>query len=339
MGSGTGVLDGAVAAIVRLGSVELADLPDTVCLQLLRELGVLGNMVDAQLTRLVGRVHTRGAAVADGAVSTQAWLRARLHTVEAGAQVRAAKTLVRTPRLAEAYVRGEVSLAHVGQVAAVVDDLSPELLAGGVDQLLTEQAMQHPPAVFARAVVLIRDFVDPDAAERHHRALATERWLQADVTFGGAVAVRGVLDPEAGQLLRATLFALTPTPQVGDARTGAQRRADALVDLCRLATHHAPTTGGERPHVAVTVDLATLQTGLAASHATGLAMSQATGPAAPTRPGGPRPLTGSGRPHRSAGSDGPRWPVSSDGALGLGRAWATTPRSAPTPPDGSPATR
>ena len=50
-----------------------------------------------------------------------------------------------------------------------------------------------------------------------------------------------------------------PPPKPDDSRTASQRRADALLDLCRLAADHTPTAGGEKPHVMVTVDLATLQ--------------------------------------------------------------------------------
>jgi uncharacterized protein DUF222 len=84
-------------------------------------------------------------------------------------------------------------------------------------------------------------------------------------TFDGAVVVDGMLDPHGGALLLSTLAALTPPPLVGEERSADQRRADALVDLCRLAAGHAPTAGGQRPHVTVTVDLATLRDGIGAA--------------------------------------------------------------------------
>ncbi len=78
-------------------------------------------------------------------------------------------------------------------------------------------------------------------------------------TFDGAVAVQGVLDPDGGELLLTTLTALMPPPVPHDPRTPAHRRADALLDLCRLAANHTPTAGGEKPHVTVTIDWETLR--------------------------------------------------------------------------------
>jgi hypothetical protein len=76
------------------------------------------------------------------------------------------------------------------------------------------------------------------------------------------VRVDGDLDPETGQLflsaLRAEVDAQARGPE--DRRTPAQRRADALAEICRsyLARTDRPVVGGERPHVLVTVDLAAL---------------------------------------------------------------------------------
>ena len=44
-------------------------------------------------------------------------------------------------------------------------------------------------------------------------------------------------------------------------RPTGRRRADALVQVCRMAAEAAPQAGGERPHVAVTIDWETLRDG------------------------------------------------------------------------------
>jgi hypothetical protein len=53
-------------------------------------------------------------------------------------------------------------------------------------------------------------------------------------------------------------------PQPGDDRTLSERQGDALAEVIRLAADsgQAPIEGGERPHIAVTVSLKTLQTGI-----------------------------------------------------------------------------
>ena len=58
-----------------------------------------------------------------------------------------------------------------------------------------------------------------------------------------------------------------PDPAVADDRTPGQRRADALVDICRLAlnTGQLPDNGGDRPQVTITIPISNLRddTGLA----------------------------------------------------------------------------
>ena len=74
------------------------------------------------------------------------------------------------------------------------------------------------------------------------------------------VAVEGLLDPEAGQTLLAALEPLARPTSADDARSGGQRRADALAELARrtLEGGRLPQTGGVRPQLLVTVDLDSL---------------------------------------------------------------------------------
>jgi hypothetical protein len=79
------------------------------------------------------------------------------------------------------------------------------------------------------------------------------------------VRIDGDLDPETGEsvltALGAVLDAQARSPDPEDARTPAQRRADALGEVARGWLDHLdrPTVAGERPHLVVTVDLKTLQ--------------------------------------------------------------------------------
>jgi hypothetical protein len=74
------------------------------------------------------------------------------------------------------------------------------------------------------------------------------------------LAVDGLLDPEAGQTLLAALEPLARPAGAEDGRSGWQRNADALAELARrsLEGGRLPRTGGVRPQLLVTVDLATL---------------------------------------------------------------------------------
>src|SRR6266511_3800987 len=246
---------GGVAAAVRLlqagvatlSNVDLAGLSDGQQLGLLRVVHPLVCRMEAQRSRVTGSVHRRGAVFAEGAVSRVAWLRSRLRMSDGQAQLRAAAAVRQVPELATAYAAGQVSYAQISVVAAVVPDIDPEVLAAGAGKLLAEQVTQLAPGPLRQVAVRVRDHFEPEAAERRARQRLEERWLSVARTFDGAVAVQRVLDPDGGELLLATLNGLMPPPVAHDLRTPAHRRADALLDLCRLAANHTPTAGGEKP--------------------------------------------------------------------------------------------
>jgi hypothetical protein len=252
-----------------LADLETSPLSDVELLDALRLMHPLVNQAQAVQTRLIGAVHHRGAVTADGAVSTQAWLRGRLHLGNAAAQIRVAGALDTLPCVADAYQRGELSFDHVEAIATVARDIDPTILAAGADKLLTEQATTLAPAPLRRAANRIRDYFDPDAATRRARRHFSDRWLSVSRTFAGTVSIQGVLDPEGGELFLATLAALTPPAALTDPRTPGARRADALVQMCRLVADSAPQAGGEKPHVTVTVDWNTLRDELSTSAITG----------------------------------------------------------------------
>lgn len=91
------------------------------------------------------------------------------------------------------------------------------------------------------------------------------RKLHASVSFLGMVRVDGDLDPETGETLLTALSAVLDAESRSrgqdDVRTPAQRRADALGEICRqwLDRSDRPSVAGERPHVTVTVGSDALQ--------------------------------------------------------------------------------
>ncbi len=75
------------------------------------------------------------------------------------------------------------------------------------------------------------------------------------------MAIDGRLDPVGGEAVLTALAPLAAPADAGDTRTPEQRRADALVTLCKRALDAGdlPEVGGVRPHVTVVVSLETLQ--------------------------------------------------------------------------------
>ena len=121
--------------------------------------------------------------------------------------------------------------------------------------------------MLARLGEHILEVVDPEGADARLGAqLAAEeaRYTRRELTFGpdltGMVRLRGRLTAEGAGLLQAALDPLAaPRPSDADGpdiRTSGQRYADALLQLCRRGLHtgELPASGGEKPHLVVTID-------------------------------------------------------------------------------------
>ena len=217
------------------------------------------------LAELAG-VDARGAAGADHGVqagSTAAWLRSRLR-MSAGAAascVRTARALYRGPltQTGQALTEGAISPAHAQVLAHSTQDL-PAHLAAEAEPVLVEAARRLDPPRLRRAVAHLRLVADPDGADTQAERRHQRRGLWLSSTWEGMVALNGLLDPEAGQTLLAALEPLARPSDAADARTGGQRRADALTELARrtLESGQLPQSGGVRPQLLVTVDLDSL---------------------------------------------------------------------------------
>jgi hypothetical protein len=244
--------------------VDVSDLSDQAKLDALKDLQPLVWAAQAQVSRLVGAVHETAAVGVDGYLSTASWLKAFLRVGDGPAVVRGARALAVVPEMRQLFEQGGCGPEHVTALGSVAFDIDPEVIAQGAGKLLAEQAAELDPKCFRQAAERIRDHFDPDAADRRRKQRQTSRWLSASRTYDNVVSIQGMLDPDAGELLLNTLGALMPPPSPDDTRTGSQRRADALLDLCRLGGQAAPVAGGEKPHLTVTVDLDTLRSELAA---------------------------------------------------------------------------
>ena len=207
-----------------------------------------------------------GGPLDDGAASLAAWLRheCRLAPAEAHSRAKVAAAITVGPLQATgaAMRAGELSWRHAAVIEATVRDVPAE------QRPATEQALQQPakqldPMLLRRVSAELLHRLDVERAEEAAVRRLERRGLDIAETFDGMVAVSGLLDPVTGATLLAAVDAKVQ-PTRGDdidLRTWSQRRADALSDICRewLELGDTPQVGGQRPHVAVRVDLATLR--------------------------------------------------------------------------------
>jgi hypothetical protein len=166
------------------------------------------------------------------------------------------------PAVARAFGEGEVSGSAV-QVLSVAREAAPEAFARSEPALL-EAARWMPFGELRRVVDMWRIAADPERAMEDEDRRFERRYLNAFPTVEGMVRVDGELDAETGQTLISALRAVVDvesrTSTTADARTPAQRRADALGEVCRqwLGSLDRPTVAGERPNVVVTMDVSAL---------------------------------------------------------------------------------
>ena len=207
---------------------------------------------------VVGEVDRRGSHVNDGALSAAAW--ARMHTRMsprgAAAAVRTARVLrsKSLPQTAAAFRAGEVDGAHVRVIADGVAE-APAGAAALIEPEALEAARRSDPREVASVMRMFRHALDPDDADRAALARLERRGLSAAPTLDGMVAGTFLADEVSGSVILTALDAASPLVS-GDGRTAAQRRLDALTDICRrfLASPDAPMSGGGHAHLIVTVD-------------------------------------------------------------------------------------
>jgi len=221
------------------------------------------NRLEAEATRWLGEIDRRRAFETDGHVSSTAWVAAGVGDSPgaAAARVRVARRIESMPAVREAFEAGDIDLFRVQMLvnASRVD----EDLFGRDEQTLVEAACTLSIDHLKRVLAYWRQAADMREAQAGADNLYRRRRLSVSATLGGMVRLDGDLDPEAGEIVITALRAVTDPDNLNpsDGRTAPQRRADALVDICRGHLDHRDTavTGGEKPHVTLTVSIEALE--------------------------------------------------------------------------------
>src|ERR671913_240755 len=228
------------AAADRLAAQDLNRLPDAVVAERVLGLRQLVDRLEGQWLKELAGVDGRGAAGADQGQqvgSTGAWLRNRLRlgAGTAASAVRTARALFRGPltATAQAVCDGELSPAHA-QVLATGTHPLPDQVTVEAEPVLVEAARRLDPPRLRRLLGHLLQLADPNGADRDRERRHARRGLWLAPTFEGMVAVDGLLEPEAGQLLISALEPLAPGPGGGLVWDGPVPR----VIVTRQPSHH-----------------------------------------------------------------------------------------------------
>lgn len=218
----------------------------------------------AERLRRTAEIDRRDSFRRDGYLSVSSWLVHRLRTAFSAAtgMVRMARALEQMPATREALSEGEISPSAVG-ILVSAREANPEAFACS-EGALVDAARTLPVRGLSRAASYWRQAADPERAEEDAEHLFESRRLHVSPTLHGMVRVDGDLDPETGETVVTALRAILDAEERGagsDRRTFAQRRADALGEICRrwLDSSGRPLVAGERPHVTLTVALEALE--------------------------------------------------------------------------------
>ena len=239
---------------------------------------------------VTAELDTRHVAAARGATSTAVLLRQVLRIGPGQAQRRVQDARAVCPRVqitgevsdpqlpaaAAALAAGELSEEHLRVVRQTVESLpedTPAETRGEVESRLVADAADLDPVQLGKAAQRIRAYLDPDGTQLDEKQAVARRELSFKPDVDGTVLIRGRLDAEGAATVQAALGPLAaplpadPVTGQKDPRSPARRRADALVQAASMLLNAGtlPTSGGQRPHVNVTIRLSDLISGVGAA--------------------------------------------------------------------------
>jgi hypothetical protein len=229
------------------------------------ELERAARTLEAERLRRLSEIHRRQSHRREGYLSTASWLvdRHRLGWTAASNEIRTARSLERMPHTKEALATGELTSSAV-QMLVWARQAHPAQFHKA-ERSLVDAAKRLPAGRLQQTVAHWRQRLDWEQGLKDAERLREQRRLTVSTTMLGMVRVDGHLDPETGE---AMLAALRNCVDAGrrrkdphDHRTPTHRRVDALGEICLrwLNAPDRPLVAGERPHVAVIVDLEALQ--------------------------------------------------------------------------------
>ncbi|MEH1127700.1 HNH endonuclease signature motif containing protein [Micromonospora sp. CPCC 206061] len=241
-------------------------MPDADLVAVLDTAHALEQLAATVKLHAVREVDGRGIPAAQHATSVAVWLRQRLrvdiHT--ARRMVELARQVERRPGLDQALASGAVSVDQAQVIATAIRDLpdrlAPEvvdaaesLMVGWAKEFEPRSMRQLSTGLLAYVAPELADEADRRAIERDEKRAQQTRAFALSDQGDGRYRVTGWLDAEAAATVSAALDPLCRPS--GDERSPTQRRADALVDVCKLALGcgELPDNGGDRPQVVVTV--------------------------------------------------------------------------------------
>ena len=247
----------AVAAVEDYGA-ELRRVDGARLGEGLIETRAMKDRLEAVFAEGLRRFDQSGEYAADGAIDLVAWLRSKckLSGGAAAERVGIARQLAHLPQTSQAFATGQLGYQHVAVLARTAEHVGAAAVRKAEGSLLA-LAGTMDPGQFTGVAKNFEHRVDAQAALTETNRAYQRRYLSISEPLDGIVRIDGLLDAEAGALVRNAVNGGLP-PARDDDRTPGQRRADRLVELCQPRTVGAADGAGPRPHLVIRASIDTL---------------------------------------------------------------------------------
>jgi hypothetical protein len=214
---------------------------------------------EAEWLAMVAAYDRSGQAHIDGYLGTAAPLRDACHLDPgvASGHVKLAHKLEQLPAAAAAFASGDISRRHAQVIA---DAYTPEREAAlaEVEPLLAQTANHVPPKELHRVVRYATDALDGDDGAGADAITHAQRSLYLSKTIGGIAVLDGRFAADQAEIVCTALEAEMDRDRgPNETRNPAQRRADALVNICRRSLDNGElgSSRNVRPHLITVADL------------------------------------------------------------------------------------
>ncbi|MGN6474022.1 MAG: DUF222 domain-containing protein [Mycobacteriales bacterium] len=243
-----------------IAKIDPHDLPDTTLLESQQRILRLERRLHGIGARRLQVIDTRDITTTECGRSTRWWLveEQLLGRGDADTRLQLARSSVTRPAIVEAMVAGEVSQPQASVIVNFLPKLDDPDARDHAEKTLLDAAKVVDTTRLTRGLRELRDAYSLDeSAEARSVRQHEGRWLRFTSTFDGMTRFDGMLDPTAAATVQTALQPLAAPGGELDNRTVGQRRADALLDLAKLAlsSGQLPETAGEPTQVHVTTDI------------------------------------------------------------------------------------
>jgi Domain of unknown function (DUF222) len=244
----------ALDALVASGAANHADGAS------IEELHRLSSRFESFVTEATANFEAGEEWAADGAKTASAWIATRCRVPRAAAKrrVRLGRALRHLPDVADAWREGDISTDAAQAIASARRHRTESAMARD-EAMLVAQAAEMGFEDFYRALSYWKQLADPDGADAAEEDRKAARNVFLEASFSGMWLGQMTLDPVSGSIVSGELNRLEHDLFEADcaearerlgrparidelARTSAQRRADALVEMATRSAS-APADG------------------------------------------------------------------------------------------------